>query len=907
MESDPNVSWVNANEFVEYASTLNIADDNFKKWLTTVESSGTVYKTSEEALAAYQTYLQSTSTSLTLADIKTKALSVSMKVFSTIGWMALFAGVSWAIGKAVEGIDHLINHEKYAQKALESALETSKKFKDSISNTREELSKTKKSVSEIVSEYAKLSQGVDIYTNENISLTNEQYEEFIFLNNQLAELFPSLTRNYDENGNAILGLGGSVESVTDKIQTLIEQQERLATIEMRKSLEGYVNGDEDGNGGQIEVLKGLEDNLEKAANELTKFKEKYDAIFNGKQVDEDFLNGKQLEKAKDYYKNAFGLTEEELKKSTAIEKNFLGEGVYRLDFKNLEIDESRKEEILEFYNSFYKELNDDILYAQSELDTANKEMSNMMMMWVEYESLYKDGGNTFQTLIQSIIGDIDWNQLGIENYDDAKTWIKDNIFRLISSVDGDDKNILTNALGNLLSLDLNNLPIGEVKEKIDEYLAVIAEILGQESADKLKVNLGFDNVDTLVNNVKGKLQDSFDDKVSELSLEDLEIAANKLEIDPSVPLSWDELIAKIEEYKASLKEGNESPILSITDTITQLNTQLKPAFDSLKSAYQDIFTDDDFTLKNVDISMLAGIKSQLESLGKELNVEIDCSSFEDFASVLNDTESTEYDVQKAFNELATTITNTALSGVEDFETLKAALEDFGIENSELVAFENLIGNTESLKKAGLDLATASEAQIIAFANEVVSAENVVQAIDMLTFAKLSADAANMDTSTEVANLKTLAENAGYTGDVIKYLTELEQIYQGITSGTIPSADIPEKLERAKELTALIQSSENNINYEPKFNGNSGKSSASKAGKEAANAYLEAFEKELQKLDDLKSQGKISEKQYLDALRRLYVKYFNQKKKYLDQYEKYESQYLQGKLYALCYSNIVLSK
>lgn len=89
MESDLDVSWVNANEFVEYASTLNIADDNFKKWLTTVESSGTVYKTSEEALAGYQSYLQSTGKSLTLADIKTKALSASMKVLSTIEWMAL--------------------------------------------------------------------------------------------------------------------------------------------------------------------------------------------------------------------------------------------------------------------------------------------------------------------------------------------------------------------------------------------------------------------------------------------------------------------------------------------------------------------------------------------------------------------------------------------------------------------------------------------------------------------------------------------------------------------------------------------------------------------------------------------------------------------------------------------------
>lgn len=467
-----------------------------------------------------------------------------------------------------------------------------------------------------------------------------------------------------------------------------------------------------------------------------------------------------------------------------------------------------------------------------------------------------------------------------------------------------DKKKLIEAVQNELDSNIKDFQseddnlVSGISEETDIVLAKLDEI--------------YEKYDILMNYTDGKaitLDERFNEKFSHV--DGLSDWANSLTDDEKKLLIVADINeeASLSELKAFLnREQTEEELtlpLSISDTITQLDIQLRPALEALKKSYQDIFSDGKFILKNVDVSILAGIKSQLESLGKELNVEIDHSSFEDFASVLNDTESTEYDVQKAFNELATTITNTALSGVEDFETLKAALEDFGIENSELVAFENLVGNTESLKKAGLDLATASEAQIIAFANEVVSAENVAQAIDMLTFAKLSADAANMDTSTEVANLKTLGENAGYTGDVIKYLTELEQIYQGIASGTIPSADIPEKLERAKELTALIQSSANNINYEPKFNGNSGKSSASKAGKEAADAYLEAFEKELQKLDDLKSQGKISEKQYLDALRRLYVKYFNQKKKYLDQYEKYESQYLQGmkSLYESAFSYI----
>ena len=42
--------------------------------------------------------------------------------------------------------------------------------------------------------------------------------------------------------------------------------------------------------------------------------------------------------------------------------------------------------------------------------------------------------------------------------------------------------------------------------------------------------------------------------------------------------------------------------------------------------------------------------------------------------------------------------------------------------------------------------------------------------------------------------------------------------------------------------------------------------ASTAGKKAADEYLEAFNKELEKLKDLKDRGKITEKEYLDQLR-----------------------------------------
>lgn len=340
--------------------------------------------------------------------------------------------------------------------------------------------------------------------------------------------------------------------------------------------------------------------------------------------------------------------------------------------------------------------------------------------------------------------------------------------------------------------------------------------------------------------------------------------------------------------------------LSITDTVEQLNTQLKPAFDSLQSAWKDIFTDDGFELNSIDIlSTCDSIKSKLDEMSdpEGLNLDVDYSAFEDFVNVLNNTESTEQNVQDAFDSLATSITQAALSGAEDFETMRAALEDLGVINNELVAFDAMISNTEALKEAGLDLADASDEQIAAFANESVAAENVTQAIAMLTFHKELCNAQEMNTAGEVANLKTLAENAGYTGEVIQYLTELEQIYQEVASGTINPAMILAKTARAAMLKSYIDSAANNINYEPKVDftkaTDSAKKAGSKSGKKAADKYLEAFEKELEKLQGMRDRNEITEKEYLDNLRALYEKYFKDREKYIDEFKKYEHEYLEG--------------
>ncbi|MDE6924899.1 MAG: hypothetical protein K2P59_06495, partial [Acetatifactor sp.] len=87
-----------------------------------------------------------------------------------------------------------------------------------------------------------------------------------------------------------------------------------------------------------------------------------------------------------------------------------------------------------------------------------------------------------------------------------------------------------------------------------------------------------------------------------------------------------------------------------SQTIDQLNTRLKPALDSLGSAYRDIFADGVFNPDAVDLSMLESIKSSIEGLNnlQDVDINIDMAAFDSLASTLTAADVT----QQAFDDFA---------------------------------------------------------------------------------------------------------------------------------------------------------------------------------------------------------------------------------------------------------------
>lgn len=118
--------------------------------------------------------------------------------------------IETAISVVVRPVDDYINRfENRAEEVREKA--------EQWENELSTLESNEKSVKNIQDEYYSLADGVDAYGN-NISLTSDQYERYIELSNQIANMYPELVASYDAQGNAILACKDNADLLTQSLK-----------------------------------------------------------------------------------------------------------------------------------------------------------------------------------------------------------------------------------------------------------------------------------------------------------------------------------------------------------------------------------------------------------------------------------------------------------------------------------------------------------------------------------------------------------------------------------------------------------------------------------------------------------------------------------------------------------------
>ena len=339
--------------------------------------------------------------------------------------------------------------------------------------------------------------------------------------------------------------------------------------------------------------------------------------------------------------------------------------------------------------------------------------------------------------------------------------------------------------------------------------------------------------------------------------------------------------------------SNNTSTLSITETIAQLNTQLKPTFDSLKSAYEDIFTTDDngnplFTLENVDLSMLDSIKSAIDELNEndELGISIDYSSFENLARTLADTASTESDVRNGFNEFITDVVygTAALENLNasDAKLIETMLESLGVTNAHEIVYDSLIAKTEALaleeqllSSVGGDLANATADKVLAFLNQAGASEVARNYLIKLIAEEQVFSNQELDVSGKISKLQELAQAYGQTALAAKIASQEKANEESHTVGSWSEADLQQFQKEWNDGLSSVS-----IDFSPK---SSSKSKKSGSGKSEKDLWLEEYKKKLAELQNLLAKGVINEREFFSQSEILLNTYLKDSEEHMTKY------------------------
>lgn len=195
--------------------------------------------------------------------------------FTAIGGIKGILGGGLVIGGIVAAIQAYDALNVSATETAKEAKEISSAFEESLGT----IQKHKDSVNELSETYQKLSSGVNTATNANLTLSNDEYSQYLDTCNKIADLYPQLVTGYDLQGNAIINL---TDNVKDLQKALIEEQKTAANTFLQ-------GGEKKGIGGFFDNIFGFF-GLGNKNSIKDNFNKNYDKYNDIQTIRDQFLN-----------------------------------------------------------------------------------------------------------------------------------------------------------------------------------------------------------------------------------------------------------------------------------------------------------------------------------------------------------------------------------------------------------------------------------------------------------------------------------------------------------------------------------------------------------------------------------------------------------------------------------------
>lgn len=645
-----------------------------------------------------------------LKSMASAGLSMIGNAFISAGVGMLVQGAFSLLGKGIDAFVH--KNENLIAKGQEA--------KESIQSQTKAYEDQKASLGELTSKYTELSKGVKISGNsiKNISLTDDEYKDFLDTSNQIAAAAPSLTRSWDSQGNAILNAGTNAEDLNTQVNDYLKLQRNLTYYDTKKNISDQYKGYETALGEN----KGKQDEY-KNAYDAAKYKvdsvQKFSDMLKKHTKGEDTITYTLDQTAYDALGNTFGKAIKGYKQSADGQKITLEFDGKQLDFLNNEA-----ASVLNSDNSELQEAHTNLINTQESIDASKREMvSSIKSMASTIDSFDswedQDKASEFQSQLNSMLGSSDGTRL-LDNFKqsgkDMDTWLRNNVVNPMATATPDQQK-LWSQLFEMEPKDQET--VREFAARRDDVLESIADISQSdfwtkgtlaeafgfahtEYDDNDKAYTVWENQDSL-NRVRDALKGAKASKTkgdAEKVREDLKNATqDELEIAVQVITdnkdlsSIDDFYTAFEKAKQAAKDMSDQAAVSLDSMETKVSTA-KSTLSSMGTILTETTSAGGISKDNVKILSTA-FKDVKDPRGIEQNVN-------DLFTTTSDGIKLNIDALKTFTEYQAEATDGDFEKGIKLQT-KAIKDQTDVTNKAKKAWEEARGTEdEDDKKAAYD-------------------------------------------------------------------------------------------------------------------------------------------------------------------------------------------------------------
>ena len=338
--------------------------------------------------------------------------------------------ISWGF----QGIDAIVHYD-------DNIIAKGQEAKESIQSQTKAYEDQKTSLGELTSKYTELSKGVKISGNsiKNISLTDDEYKDFLDTSNQIAAAAPSLTRSWDSQGNAILNAGTNAEDLNTQVNDYLKLQRNLTYYDTKKNIS--------------DQYKGYETTLKNNQNDLDSYQKNFDIAQAKVEKAQEFE--KALNKADQKSKKFTYIMDQDTLDSLDVGEAIEGTTPYgdkvevTFDLEKLNAQKNSLGEAIDSYSRDMSEAQANLTNVKEINAAAGREMvSSIKSMASTIDSFDswkdQDKASEFQSQLNSMLNSTDNTRLlndFKESGKDMDTWLRNNVVNPMATATPDQQKL----------------------------------------------------------------------------------------------------------------------------------------------------------------------------------------------------------------------------------------------------------------------------------------------------------------------------------------------------------------------------------------------------------------------------------------------------------------------------------